>query len=493
MDNLVIKIYFSEYFGIDASKLHKFGAFNVSLINDLPLFIDPFLLFNSQNPEYRRLHDDIIKYILFLRDKSRGGPIKRALVKAWFGFPEVKQTWLGFSRIGNGGSGLGNKFATSLNANLYKIFTNFGDEKITESAHLEKLCLIENGVGRDNISDFVTNLIKNFLLQYTQEFALKNLKPEQRRRINVPKVYFDYSTERWHPKTFELPYIDGDYVILTPRDILTKDDTWINRRDLVQNMDEIALAISDEQLRAEVDNYLISKLASNPAPTEKDRAHAAVETLLKYPELLDYYIRWKERDGDKAVTISAERVSETEIMFIEGVQAFALKLYAGGFYDFEKIDTLEESRKRVLFLKNVIEDGDGYRFFYGPDKQPIRREEDLQILYRLTWFATPSDLNREVNNGRGPVDFKASRGAKDKTLIEFKLAKSSKLEQNLKKQVEIYEAANDTKKSIKVIVYFTQAEFERVNGILKKIGLDAAPNIILIDARADNKPSGSVA
>jgi hypothetical protein len=31
--------------------------------------------------------------------------------------------------------------------------------------------LIKSGVGRDNISDFATNLMKNYLLGYTQEFA----------------------------------------------------------------------------------------------------------------------------------------------------------------------------------------------------------------------------------------------------------------------------------------------------------------------------------
>ena len=39
-------------------------------------------------------------------------------------------------------------------------------------------------------------------------------------------------------------------------------------------------------------------------------------------------------------------------------------------------------------------------------------------------------MNREANNGRGPVDFKISMGL-DKTLIEFKLAKSSSLERNM--------------------------------------------------------------
>ena len=50
--------------------MDQYGALDISLINDLPVFVDPFLLFNSKKPEYQNLHNDIIKYLRFLRDKS---------------------------------------------------------------------------------------------------------------------------------------------------------------------------------------------------------------------------------------------------------------------------------------------------------------------------------------------------------------------------------------------------------------------------------------
>ena len=49
-----MKIYFSDYFNVTPEKLAEYGAFNISLINDMPLFIDPFLLFGSKNPEYKK-------------------------------------------------------------------------------------------------------------------------------------------------------------------------------------------------------------------------------------------------------------------------------------------------------------------------------------------------------------------------------------------------------------------------------------------------------
>ena len=41
-------IYFTDFFHVPPEVLEEQGAFNVSLINDLPLFIDPFFLFNSE-------------------------------------------------------------------------------------------------------------------------------------------------------------------------------------------------------------------------------------------------------------------------------------------------------------------------------------------------------------------------------------------------------------------------------------------------------------
>lgn len=153
-------IYFSDFFDVDQQTLEDYGAFNISLINDLPLFIDPFLLFDSENLEYKVLHDEIIKYVKFLRDVSIDPAIDKGLIAHWFSFPEVSQNWLGFSRTGNKGSGLGKDFAATLNRHLHNVFKDFGAETVTRGSHLEKLCLLGDGVGRDHLSDFTTNLIK---------------------------------------------------------------------------------------------------------------------------------------------------------------------------------------------------------------------------------------------------------------------------------------------------------------------------------------------
>ena len=133
-----MNIYFSDWFGVDPDVLDDYGAFNISLINDLPLFIDPFLLFTSNRPEYRQEHENIITYLRFLRDQSvNGGVTDNGLLLAWYTFPEVKQLWLGYSLRGNSGSGLGSDFARALNRNLNVIFTTFGQQDVARGSHLD--------------------------------------------------------------------------------------------------------------------------------------------------------------------------------------------------------------------------------------------------------------------------------------------------------------------------------------------------------------------
>ena len=483
------KIFFSDFFGLEPEILEEYGAFNVALVNDLPLFVDPFLLYDSENAIYKGLHEEIITYLCFLRDRAVAGELTAGSIMQWLLFKEVKQNWLGFSKTGNVGTGLGPDFARALARNLTSVFKDFGNETISNGSHLEKLGLLSGGVGRDHLSDFTTNLIKGYLLEYTQAFALEQLEPRQRARCRIERVRFDYETQRWQASYFELPIANGDYVILTPKNILTRDEAWINQTDLLARFHDICVSLPDEGLRIQVNDHFYKQI--NKRTKEKERRAAALRTVEQFHELLDYYIRWKEEQGPEAHRSADAKVQETQLQFVENIRALVSEHLAGTeFYSYDS--SYEQSMKRVMYLKHVIEDQGGQRLFYINGK-PVQREVDLHVMFRLTWFDNDHDLNAEVNNGRGPVDFSISRGKLDKTLVEFKLAKNSQLRRNLEKQLSIYTAAGDATAGFKVICYFSQQELETVKTILKELGMEDDPNIILIDARADNKPSGSKA
>lgn len=494
-DHVLVPIYFSDVFEVDEQVVDDYGAFNVALVNDLPLFVDPFLLFDSEGGKYKKLHDGIIEYLVFLKERALEGELSAGDTNQWLLFKEVKQNWLGFSQAGNGGTGLGPNFARSLATNLRTVFKDFGHESSTASSHLEKLGLLSNGVGRDHLSDFTTNLIKGFLLEYTQEFATKHLHKDFVRRFRVDKVVFDYGTRRWQSDYFDLPFFNGDYVLLTPKDILTREEAWINQADMLAQFTEIQVSISDEDLRNRVSDHFTRQI--NEHTKANERKEAALRTLASHPEVLDIYIRMKEEDALEAHAQSDIKVKVSQAQFVEAVQELArllqeLRKQQPVLARDESVDALEEARRRVAFLKHVIEDNDGYRLFYV-DGKPVKRESDLQTMFRLTWCATAFDVNAEVNNGRGPVDYKISMGKVNAALVEFKLASNTSLEKNLRNQVAIYEKASNTKRSLKVILYFSESELAKVHRILKTLEQVGNPDIILIDANSENKPSASKA
>jgi len=486
--------HFSDYFKVSQEVIAKYGAFNISLIRDLPLFIDPFLLFNSQDPTYQHLHHELIRYLRFLRDKSASQSLPEGLLSAWFYFPEVGQTWLDFSKSGNAGRGLGRKFASAMNRNLHHVFSDFGAERISQGTHFEKLTLLRKGVGRDMVSDFTTNLIKDFLCEYTQSFAATSIDQRFLESVPVRKARFNYETETWEDRTYRLPWHGDDYVLLTPIDILTRLDMWINRSDLVHSFKQIVQSISNEQMRAQINNYFERVLRKEPGKKalKKDTDEAVEYVLLQFPKLLDYYIRLKEDTGDDAVAYSQEKVEEIHRVFVDGVSSLADLLAKESSFFALPTNTYRECQKRIKYLKHVIEDRGGHRLFWSHGEL-IGKEADIQSLFDFVWYGTSSDVSKEVDDGKGPADYKVSKGSYDKTLVEFKVGSNRTLKRNLENQVETYMKASGAQKSIKVIVFFDRAQETRVRKILRELHVQDSPDVVLIDARNDNKPSGSKA
>ncbi|MER1940721.1 hypothetical protein ABS755_08440 [Castellaniella sp. FW104-16D08] len=227
----------------------------------------------------------------------------------------------------------------------------------------------------------------------------------------------------------------------------------------------------------------------NERSTKKECDAAALRTIEEFTELIDYYIKFKEEDAPAAHRASNKKVQETQIQFVENIRELVLKHLMGTEF-YERGNSYKETLQRVKYLKHVIEDNDGYRVFYVKGV-PVKRESDLHTMFRLTWYATAFDVNAEVNNGRGPVDYKVSKGKQNASLVEFKLASNTGLRRNLEKQVEVYAKANQTKQGIKVILYFSEKELEKVISILRDLKLEGREDVVLIDASRDNKTSGS--
>lgn len=493
------RLTFSKYFEIDKKILEQKGFYDISLISDLPLFIDPFHLFYSDNEEYKKLHDEIIKYLSFLRKKSvenSGNTLSSGIINAYYKFPEVKQNWFGFSSMGNKGRGLGKKFAITLNLNFYKFFNNFGTQ--TGANHLEKLILISKGVGKDTISDFTTNLIQGYLAKKTEFFAQKYINGNKLAKFTIKKAAFDYDGEAWIPKTFYLPVIDNNYVLLTPKNLLTGDDVWINRRDLEKNFSDIPQSAPNDALREQLSSYFKKKLLEYAevkedkktgnqglSITKKTKIKAAIDTIAKFPQTVDIYIKIKENKGAEAEIKSKILVTGTETIYKNQFTKFVEKINLPA----AEPTSYADAHARAIFFKECIELRDNYLNLYIGDK-PVD-EGWVQRMFWFVWFGSHNDVNRDPSNGLGKPDFAISKGKKDKTLVEFKLAKSSSLEKNLLKQLAKYQEVDKVKKGIWVIIFFNESEEAKIKNILKKYKLEDDEKYVLVDARKDNKTSAS--
>lgn len=483
------KLLFSDYFNIDQNILNEYGALNICLSADLPLFIDPFLLFASEDDNYKKLHQNLIDHILILKEIAIEDK-ELAENNSIFRFPEIKQNWLGVSKFGNDGRGLGKDFAKKIIKSFNGFYNSFGNEEISAETHIEKLTIMNDRIGRDFISDFTTNLIFDYLLQYTQTFALKYLASNQIREFNVNSV-FNKEFKRWMPKKYKLPYLyleeKGDFILLTPLDILTKDEAAINNSEFYSNFQSVANSIKNVDLRNSINEYFRSQLPKKA--TKKERTYAINKTANRFPEIIDYYIKSKEDNKEIVTKLTKDRIRKLTSELVDALSSLGDILYEKS--DFYKIlpNSYDEALKRVHFLKDVIENNDGYRVFYK-DGIAIAKEDTIQRIFKLTWYATPFDVNAEVNNGRGPADYKVSYGAADSTIVEFKLGKSSSLSKNLGNQTDIYRKASKSANDIKVILCYTEGEIKSVERTLNKLELVNQENIVIIDAAP--KKSASV-
>ena len=486
------KVYFSEIFNVRHSLIENYGALDISLVCDNPAFVDPFLIF--ANSKYKDLHDFIIEYLKYLKNISLNeNELSTGNFKHYYKFPEVKEAWLGYSVGGNAGLGLGINFAESLYKNLHKIFSKFGDERITESSHLEKLCLVEEGVGVDKISDFTINLVKKYFLEYTQKFAKKHIDKKYLSEFSIRKVEFDFKKGIWLDKRFTLPKIEvnnkKEFVLLIPREILTKEDTWISKNDFLNNDTAIFNTISNDELRTKINKFFFDNLAiklNKKKQPEKDyskksKKNALVKTVWKFPELLDYYIKYKEQGKDDALK---NHIAESEfINFFSDANTLKREIQK---QKFQAMTSFEDCISRILFFKQKLESNSNDLYF----KNKSLQEKHLGLMFKNVTYGSLFDYNSEVNNGRGPIDFIVSYGSQDKTGLELKLASNTKLKHNLLNQGKVYQEDGNLKHVIKVIFFFSDNELRRVKEILNDLNkTEDNKEIFLIDCR--KKLSGS--
>ncbi|WHX40609.1 hypothetical protein QNH36_23730 [Mesobacillus sp. AQ2] len=163
-----------------------------------------------------------------------------------------------------------------------------------------------------------------------------------------------------------------------------------------------------------------------------------------------------------------------------------------------KDDFLNVVKKGIdNFVHSIVNHGI-YKLLWYKNYEP-RDEKAVQLLFMATsylYFQTNNvDVSPEANIGRGPIDFKLSRGVNERILIEVKLASNPKLRQGLTLQLVKYLLAEEIKDAVFMVIVFEKTEFKKLKGLEREVDIINQKynlNIMIVSVDAtNNKPSAS--
>ena len=492
---------FSDYFRVDKDIIQNYGAVDISLYSDTPLFIDPILIYGNENSTIKLQYHEIVKYLVYLNERAKDPNITEQDKKYLFNFKEVKQNWLGLCRIGNNGNAIGAEFAEKLFRNIsFVCDTN----DVSDEIHIEKLFLIDEGIGKDRISDWAARMLLDFFVSYTEEFAKNYIDPTLCDVFAVDRCGFDYELNIFKTRKAYLPCIinsrgQKEFVLLTPSSILRKDEQEICLKNFESGFEVIFNTLSNEELRYQVNNLFkksVSEYYSKkgdsmdtiyPAEIKEFKKKTYLKIIADYPVLYDYYVKHEE-ESIETTRVKASSELNLVLQTINENNIINSDLFG---FDIETIEfktAYEETLFRINYFKNQIECNGLWRNLYY-DEKPVESEDYLQRLFSLSWCRTSYKFSPESNAGAGPVDFSISKGAFNSCIVEFKLASNPKLS-HVYLQTNRYKISQQTEKSIIVIFYFNYKEREKA--LTVKNSADASKfDVVCIDCDKATKKSAS--
>ena len=295
MARLGSREYFGDYFGVDAEALREHAAFNIPLNAQLPLFVDPFLLYASDRPEYRLLHDHVLNYAQMLVEIAGDNEISNEEMERRCCFPAPRH----FRITGVVPSYECLDFSLFLSRGLGSVFSGAAESAARSGVHLETIALLNQQVKQEEICGFVIHVIRDYLLEYTQDFARKYLSGRKRRVFEVEHAHFDFELQCWQRDEFDLPSIGDDYVLLIPEDMLSAGKLWISRESFVASFSSVLKSIEDADLRMTIHRLVDRSLSDHP--DQREVQSMMLEIAKRFPILVDSYVRGKERSVEIAI------------------------------------------------------------------------------------------------------------------------------------------------------------------------------------------------
>src|SRR5271169_3170057 len=152
----------TEFYGLDVAQVDV--DFAIPFLNeDLPLYVDPFLLWKSPSLQDQALHGAMItafNHLGWLARQGKSDAAAATLVR----LSECDE-------VGLGGSGrrVGKRFSQSVAFEILSLLDLIQRYSRHGFNHFEEIQLFIDGVSKDRITDIACNFLKSFLIDFTIE------------------------------------------------------------------------------------------------------------------------------------------------------------------------------------------------------------------------------------------------------------------------------------------------------------------------------------
>lgn len=424
-------ITFSEKYNILNEVIERNAVFDVIMDVDTQFFIDPALLELCTEKEFIGAKEKTEKYfsriITLLKHSKSSMDMYWKRANALLTFKEIKGTCFGYSKKSTSGNAIG----PTLRKNILNTIKELISEGENDPALFELLGVFQEKIGCDRISDLLTFILYEDILEYTNRVVtdckLKYVNLKYKKRIY---------------KTCINPY-NRSPLFLLPKVILSP-------LPIANGFDDIDRICSENQrvrdaINAYIDLGERKKLSkSEMLSLIKSNAEFRQTLLAAYKAVPKSPYDFQADPAGEYIWCSATKKYAND---------YPLNLFG---VSLETVtDVIDVVEKICSQYKVLVEDNGLSKLLYDSTGKPKHESAAQLLFYGIAdsyCVANNIDLSPESNAGRGPVDFKLSRGTTDKVIVEVKLTSNPQLKHGIEKQVPIYMAQEKTKKAIYLVI-----------------------------------------
>ncbi len=397
--------------------------FDPILDADTQLFVDPFLIFKEKTSFWRTAHKSLISHFdraFLMIAEGNLNPATLVYQKALtlLVFKEPKELCLGYTSKGTAGLGSGFGYAESIATAIAEAIRR----GLKHPRHFEELGILNEGIGPDRISDITCTILKSRLVQYSQRIAERHSIPLSNHHVFA--AAFDEHRARWQIPEVQVPTnpSTGGPLLFVPERFL-KDLPVLNAVDWWNYYES-------EKLRQDLNYELLGNVDKK----------TIVETARQHPEAVRLWTTQKEAEAASGYDFQNDPngVWQWDKAGSTFVANNPLKLPPAQ----TKEDFLETIRKIIANYRLFVEDQGGWYLLWDSGSRREKPEHAAQLLFRgvAQSYCKANDisLDPEVNLGRGPVDFKFSKGYARRVHLEIKKLHNGKFWNGLEAQLPSY-------------------------------------------------------